>query len=217
MKKQTVREKILDNLKRTLVITQENDQICKRYRHHNREVINPSNLSTGRYMVLYFGLMVLIYLFVEFVNRHIILIDGIFLFVPLIPILILPYYILGGFTKKINRYFKGKRMEKNKEKIEQLILKYNKNLRLMDSHSMVPACYRSTYAVISFIQYIENLRADNLKEAINLFEHDRQHMQQMYELMSIKDSQDKIIEETKRAAYAAGDAEFAAWFNLIYK
>lgn len=214
--KQT-KENTLDNLKRTLILTQKNDQISKKYWYYNRNIINLSNLSSGVYMTLYFGLIVILYIIGNFVNKKIISFNVFFDFILLIPLFVLPHYILKNIPKRINEYFRIKRVEKNKIEVDRLIFNYNENLKLINNYSIVPSHYRNSYAITSIIQHIENLRADNLKEAINLFEHNQQHIQQMNKLRSIQISQNKIFEETKKATQAANDAEFVSWLNLMHR
>ncbi|HEX9058674.1 MAG TPA: hypothetical protein VF941_00680 [Clostridia bacterium] len=56
----------------------------------------------------------------------------------------------------------------------------------MDQNSVVPMNYRYTFALNSLINYVQNRRADSIKEALNLYEQDMMHMQQMDQLRNIE-------------------------------
>lgn len=60
--------------------------------------------------------------------------------------------------------------KKNKKEIENNNFKINNIIKKIHETSVVPAKYLNKNFIGRFIEYIENIRADNLKECINLLE-----------------------------------------------
>ncbi len=95
-------------------------------------------------------------------------------------------FFMSYIPNKIRKGLVQKKLALNKEKIETLVEVYRKNKNYLDNNSIVPNAYQYFYALEWLIRLIENKRADTLKEAINLFESDQQHIEKMNELRAIE-------------------------------
>lgn len=109
------------------------------------------------------------------------------------------------------------RLNKNSEKIKaaEKILSYNE--KLLDEYSVVPGPYRGTRCVQTLLFYLLNGRADNLKDAINLYEMEKRHVDLTNELKQIKQKNDELLKQIKKTKEAASWAEIAATLSILNK
>jgi len=97
-------------------------------------------------------------------------------------------------------------IKKNQPQIEE----YQK---LMDSVKQkiqpqyIPDNYLNMYALNKLESYFVNKRADTLKEALNLFEEEKRFDEQMKEINTIKQLQQKTLQEAR-------ETKVASWLNL---
>ncbi|WP_459195722.1 hypothetical protein [Wukongibacter baidiensis] len=151
---------------------------------------------------------------------------GVLLVAAFISMFIAPLYISKAIRNKILDYMYSvkaseadNRVDQNKRRIEEIRTKVNNNIAYLDRHSVVPPDYRYSHTVSLFISYIQNLRADTLKEAINLYEEDVRYRQLMgelkevqfgqFQLMNSIDSVNASVRDVKR------DMSFYYFFDLF--
>lgn len=72
----------------------------------------------------------------------------------------------------------------------------------------IPKGYINIYALTKLESYILNKRADNLKEALNLFEQEKRHDQQMQEINTVQQLQEMTYKK-------ANEATTLGWMNLF--
>lgn len=100
-----------------------------------------------------------------------------------------------------------KRVKKNKTRINEL-------QRLMNEIEEdinpihIPKTYINYYALTKLESYLINKRADSLKEALNLFEQEKRHDQQMKEINIVQQMQEINLRKSNEAATLG-------WINLL--
>ena len=102
-----------------------------------------------------------------------------------------------------------KKVKRNKERINEIkssLGELNKNVNPVH----LPKVYINKYALSKLETYLINKRADTLKEALNLFEQERRHDQQMQEINAVQQLQEMTYKK-------ANEATTLGWINLIYK
>ncbi|RDW16691.1 hypothetical protein [Oceanobacillus chungangensis] len=117
-------------------------------------------------------------------------------------------YIIG-YTKYIRRKENraNQQLVENSSLIQSLTAEKEQLLQLIH-HSNIPQKYVSIGALQTFEQYVVNGRADNLKEAINLYEQELRHQEHMNELRQLK--------QIEIATYQKADeAATVGWINLF--
>lgn len=121
------------------------------------------------------------------------------------PINIVIYIILyTQFNKKAIQ----KRVSTNKNRINEISDQHQEIITLLNRDSIVPPDYRNAYAVSKFITYLKNGRAENLKEAMNLYEQEIRHDEQVRQI--------RIMQEIQEATYKKADeAATLGWINLF--
>ncbi|WP_144558423.1 hypothetical protein [Shouchella miscanthi] len=143
-----------------------------------------------------FAVSILVYLFVFhtvfsaslitiyqlFSRIDILFISVISLFVLFVFMPILAYFLL---IWSINKLFKRWLYYDHKENEVLLALKEAKEVEYELKHTLtdqttIPMYYLKTYALAKFETYFLHQRADSMKEAINLFELEQQHVLQQY-------------------------------------
>ncbi|MFA9559295.1 hypothetical protein ACERII_18445 [Evansella sp. AB-rgal1] len=85
-----------------------------------------------------------------------------------------------------------------------------KNIEDSVNPVFIPKVYMNQYALNKLEEYLVNKRADNLKEALNLFEQEKLHNEQMKQLNIIQ----HIQEDTYRKA---NEATLLGWVNIFKK
>lgn len=88
------------------------------------------------------------------------------------------------------------------EQLKQLRLAETTLLSELSQQTIVPSYYWFPDAIESFETYLINYRADTIKEAINIYEEERRHLQFVDELKNIQEIQDMILSEVKDIKWA---------------
>lgn len=102
-----------------------------------------------------------------------------------------------------------KKIKKNKERINEIHLLLN-DLERKVNPVYIPRTYINKYALSKLQSYFLNKRADTLKEALNLFEQEKRHDQQMREI--------NIVQQIQEMTYKkANEAATLGWYNLFKK
>jgi hypothetical protein len=91
-----------------------------------------------------------------------------------------------------------KRFNKMKNEIELINEEISKTYSDCDTITILPPKYRNLHAVDKIKEYVQNKRADSLKEAINLYEDELLKMQQMRMLSSISQLQNQMVQAQHR-------------------
>ncbi|MDG5789311.1 hypothetical protein QA612_17765 [Evansella sp. AB-P1] len=131
-----------------------------------------------------------------------VLIVNIFRIFGLILIVILFYLFFIWPSQNV----RGK-LKKNMSRIDEIHIKL-KNIENKINPELIPDNYINQYALSKLESYLVNKRADTLKEALNLFEQEKRHDEQMNELSIIH----QIQESTNRKA---SEAVTLGWINLF--
>lgn len=101
------------------------------------------------------------------------------------------------------------KVKRNKERINEikkLLGELSKNVNPVH----LPKTYINEYALSKLESYLLNKRADTLKEALNLFEQEKRHDQQMQEINAVQQLQEMTYKK-------ANEATTLGWINLITK
>lgn len=108
------------------------------------------------------------------------------------------YYVSIYLEVSLEQFQIKKKIEKNAERIKDLKKEEHEiTLFLKDLHLPPSYCFPS--ALNAFESYLINFRADDIKECINLYEQEKAHNQQMYELRTIQQIQETIYSEARSA------------------
>lgn len=111
------------------------------------------------------------------------------LLITLIVILISVSIIIGNYLKKI---IVRKRYKRNRKEIDKLNNILDVTYNECDQFTVLPEKYRGVFAVNKITEYLTNLRADNLKESLNLLE-EEMHRDKQAKLLSAMVSTQQII------------------------
>lgn len=106
-------------------------------------------------------------------------------------------------------------IEKNKLRIQEIEINVSQWLDLLEQNTILPENYRYSFASENIYGYLINLRADTLKEALNLFEEELRHQEQMSAINIIREDQLAIFNEVRRNSSAINTANALSWANLI--
>lgn len=103
-------------------------------------------------------------------------------------------FMLIIFLLLSNRLQIRYRVKKNQLRIDELKKEYQE-LSLLIKNTGLAEQYSYTYAIEKLINYLSVGRADNLKEALNLFELELRHDEQLNKLREINLQQQKQLQE----------------------
>lgn len=110
----------------------------------------------------------------------------------------------------------------NSTTISALKNEYSNNLQILDKFSVVPTTFRNKFTVEYLISYLVNKRADNLKEAINIYEQEMRHRELIAHIQQLQQQQAYLAAEVSDAKYAAQraetaarNAEYASWVSFF--
>lgn len=102
-----------------------------------------------------------------------------------------------------------KKIRKNKDRINNIQLRLTELDRMVNPVH-IPKAYINNYALSKLESYFVNKRADTLKEALNLFEEEKRHDQQMIEI--------NIVQQLQEMTYKKADeAATLGWYNFLFK
>lgn len=105
------------------------------------------------------------------------------------------------------RYQVRQKIAKNSNRIEELRSLID-NLQASINPSLIPKSYIHLHALNKLESYILNKRADDVKEALNLYEEELRHDEQLREL--------NIVQQMQEATYKkANEATTLGWVNLF--
>ncbi|TMU83777.1 hypothetical protein FGG79_18960 [Bacillus sp. BHET2] len=111
---------------------------------------------------------------------------------------------------RINRKKMKKKLTQYADRILEIPIENKKLLFEIENESVVPEDYRNIYTLDKLERYFINGRADDLKEALNLFEEEKRYDEQMNEI--------KVMQELQIATYRKADeASTLGWINLLTK
>lgn len=100
------------------------------------------------------------------------------------------------FIVLLNSIQRRIRMKKNEDYLKQLKEEYQE-LTLMIRNTGVPEQYSYTYAIEKLLNYLTVGRAESFKEAMNLYETEMRHDEQINKLREIQTEQEKQIQELR--------------------
>lgn len=185
---------ILDNLLKTETLIKENIQSQEDLKKLKKNL----NHTDANILILVISIIASIVLLIIYhklftkISSYLpsdIILAPFFLFVAYIVVFNLPAFLIGKLLKKgiINKRFK-----KNKTKIESFKDKVNGTYSDLENNSILPKKYWNTYSVSKMVEYIQNKRADTLKETINLFEDEELKRESNNSLNNINNGQKQI-------------------------
>lgn len=209
---------LIDNLIKTKMVIDENEEMSNEYARYYRKAIASNGWV---FLILYIASICIFYIKFSDMLLEIVHIELTLLQLCILEIII-PFFILKLLIFSLNKIMLKLRVGMNKKRIAEIKENYYFNLKLMDSYSKVPEKYRYSFCMELLITYIQNKRAANLKEALNLFEKDLKYEQQKGELKRIRLKQrnirkleNMIIKEVRNAKQAAvRDESATAWSSL---
>lgn len=213
------RDEILDNLQKTSMVIKESEELMAEYKKctHIWSYKEVNLLFKGIVLLI---IWVVIFNILQYIDYTTSFFDKIFdksegwanLFMGFL-IFVLPYLIMRfifSFVCALHNLFK---LNKYHNRIGEIEKRVNQNMNRL-KESILPEAYWYSFAVDKIIEYIKNLRADNLKEAINLFEDDLKHEEHIKAITIMKE---EMMREIGQAKSMARSASFASWLNLIYR
>ncbi|HAM79245.1 hypothetical protein [Ornithinibacillus bavariensis] len=127
-------------------------------------------------------------------------------FITWYSILIVFFYIFSYVI--INKVAFKTKIKKNFDRLNEIIEEKPNLINQLKTQSLVPEDYWNIYALNKFEKYINNQRADSLKEVINLFEQEERHEQQIKEMKIMQSIQQATYKKTKEIAAIS-------WINLL--
>ncbi|MTI61213.1 MAG: hypothetical protein FH762_14765 [Firmicutes bacterium] len=92
--------------------------------------------------------------------------------------------------------------------------KVEQNINMLQKDSILPKAYWNSFAINKIIEYLINLRADSLKEAINLFENGLRYIEQIEKLDTMHKN---IMGKLYKVKYSARSSQIASWINFLSK
>jgi hypothetical protein len=123
-------------------------------------------------------------------------------------------YVIVYTIAYINTYVKINRNKMNKKltqfagRVENIPFENEQLLLELENESYIPLDYRNIYTLDKLEKYFINGRADDFKEAINLFEEEKRYDEQMNEI--------KVMQELQLATYKKADeANTLGWIQLF--
>ncbi len=202
-----MREEMLTNLQTTAVIIKETEELIDESDKYTHKI----TINLGWRFITYLILLFITYTIINSLPNNIVN-DLVIFFV--IAFFVVPYLVMRfTFTFICNLYHSHKQ-KKYKSRLIKIEEKLKQNINLLQNDSILPKAYWNSFAVAKIIDYIRNLRADNLKEAINLFENELKHIEQ---IEKIDKMQENIISQLSKVKNSARSAEFASWVNFLSK
>lgn len=109
------------------------------------------------------------------------------------------YFIVAS---RLNTFFHNKLIQLKKDRIDFLVKQQKDCLDYFKNGTVVPEDYIQENVLYKLESYVINKRADSIKEAINLFENEERHLEQMNELRINQELQEltywKIDEISKK-------------------
>lgn len=207
---------LIDNLQRTLILTKEKEKL-KNTRFYYSFIDIPVKVLMATHVFLYILLLIVSYKIFNTIDRLINSNSDFLLLLFWVGILGLPYLVVKFLPTKIISSLEKNKQQANKHIIDKAYSREFKIDSLLNEYSVIPSDYRNPYAINSFISYLENQRADTLKEAINLFESDIRHIERMKELEKIKYNQHEIMRQVQEVHQTAKNTEALSWFNVFTK
>lgn len=119
------------------------------------------------------------------------------------------FMVYLGLTFGLGILFSNIKSKKNDIKYQELRNRINYYEQLVKQNTMMPQAYLSSEVVAKCIFYLENKRADDLKEALNLYESERQLQLQTYQISELLQRTQKLEREIEQAK---SDLE---WNNML--
>lgn len=171
------KEELLENIQYTRDILEENIQITNEYWSYYEK---PIQLSA----FIPFLIAVVSYIFFYMVIPNHKEVSPLALTIYLMILYSLGIYIANKILLK-------KKLKDAAPEMEALSDQYYANIDEMSEYSIIPPDYRIIHALNSFEKYLMNLRADDLKECIHIYEEDCKHNEQMAQLKHMQVQADK--------------------------
>lgn len=170
-------EKELGMLKESLIFSRQRDNIQAEYKKIHSPFIT---IKLGSGIILFFVLLFVISIVINGPEN-----DSLLQFLGVMLIIFLLF---------LNRLQIMHRVKKNSPRINELNKEYQE-LSLSLKNTGLAEQYSYTYAIEKLINYLSVGRADNLKEALNLFEIELRHDEQLNRLRDIHVQQQKQLQE----------------------
>lgn len=178
--------------------------IREEYRKLTKPYFNVANLHVLIKLFLGFQLFSLIFL-VPMSILGIILgsgeVNGLYVVLAIVSFLISVFITIYAYLtleEKINIVQIKMKRKTHSDRITQLAKEEDEILLYLKSTSL-PLSYCYPFAINSFISYLDNYRADNLKECVNLFEQEQQNEKHLNELRTLQQIQEATYEEARSA------------------
>jgi len=225
------REELLDNLQKTSIIIRDTEKLMREKKNITTGTFKKVNPLYRIIILIIFYKLVGHYNIVHFFNR---LTGGLYgrlyskiytitkswdyLLALLLPDIfqLLVILIILKLLGHLSHLLKIKIYRKKLDEIEKRV---TQNIEILNKQSVLPKTYWYSAAVDKLIAYLSNRRADDLKEAINIYEYELKQLEQIEKLNkmneSLKKELSRLNSEVKSAKSAAQTAKFMAWFSFF--
>lgn len=161
--------KMLKDLQATAVIIKETEELVDEANYYTKNLINAKGIIVIK-ILAYIFFSNITFNILNFISETTNLLDSMGLFG--LMLFVVPYIVMRltiAIICKLNHTFKLKKYHNRLIEIEN---KVEQNINMLQKDSILPKAYWNSFAINKIIEYSINLRADSLKEAINLFENE---------------------------------------------
>jgi len=204
------KEQIIHGLKSNYVYVKENLEKQNKIDEFNTYI--QKDLSK-RNTILFFTITSLLFLTPIFTEKDRIF-SILFMALYVAGFLSVGFFIIMLLCRPLFRIY---RFKKKRESINDELEVIKRNFIEIDKNNILPEKYLNEYSVRKLIEYFENLRADTLKEAINLLEAEKIQNQQLSKLNYLIDNQNKTIHNQREIIENQNQLNSLVKWNTIFK
>jgi hypothetical protein len=185
------KQDLLLNLQTTIKLTLEWEKLDQEYNGYFTKKIDLNGLSLKQHV----GLVVISFIGYGLIISIVLSILRLFNdnAVAIIAVILAPSYFI--WIPAYNRKYLNKRQIENADRIKQILHEKSQIVYALEQKSIVPKKYWYSYALGKIEGYVQDFRADSLKESLNLYEVDMKHNDHMHQLINIQVQQEQLIRE----------------------
>jgi hypothetical protein len=185
------KQDLLLNLQATKKLTLDWEKLDQEYKEYFTKKIDLKELSLkqhiGLVVISFFGYGLIISMILSILRLFN---DNV---VAVIAVILAPSYLI--WIPAYNRKYLNKKQIENADRIKRIPLEKSQIVYALEQKSIVPKKYWYSYALAKIEGYIQDFRADSLKESLNLFEEDVKHNDSIQQLINIQIQQEQLIIE----------------------